>query len=83
MTGLQLSMRAGMDQSYLSKLERGKAGYSPEGLEAIAKALGVPLAELFGVGNVQPEAMPSGFSHPDAGLCSGRTARRDSVKLPE
>lgn len=41
MTGVQLAVRTGLNQSYLSKVERNKAGWSMEGLHAIASALGV------------------------------------------
>lgn len=54
MAGVQLATRAGINQSYLSKLERGLAGFSEEGLEKIARALGTDLAGLFGGGNVTP-----------------------------
>ncbi len=54
LTGVQLATRAGIDQSYLSKLEQGKSGFSEEGLRKIARALGTTLAGLFGGPNVTP-----------------------------
>lgn len=44
---LALAEMAGMDDSYLGKLERGLRGTSPGKYEALARALGVPLASLF------------------------------------
>lgn len=52
--GVELATRAGLNQSYLSKLERGKAGWSSEGLEAIACALGTTPGALLGDGNIEP-----------------------------
>lgn len=46
LTGVQLAARTGLNQSYLSKLERGKAGYSPEGLARIARELGTTSAAI-------------------------------------
>ncbi len=46
-TILDLSTRAEMDSGYLSKLERGIAGYGQEVVSKLAKALGVPAFELF------------------------------------
>lgn len=54
LSGVQLAMRAGLDQSYLSKLEQGKVGFSEDGLRKIAKALGTTMAGLFGSANVSP-----------------------------
>jgi len=64
MAGVQLATRAGVNQSYLSKLERGQAGFSEEGLEKIAKALGTDVAGLFGGGNVTPVALGAGAKVP-------------------
>ena len=46
MSGVSLAARTGLNQSYLSKLERGLAGWSREGLESIARALGMTPAQL-------------------------------------
>jgi transcriptional regulator with XRE-family HTH domain len=46
MTGTQLAEKAGLDPSYLSKVEREKAGWSAEGLRAIAHALRTTPAAL-------------------------------------
>lgn len=45
-TKLQLAAKASVDDSQLSKIERGLRGTSLEGYELIAKALGVPLPRL-------------------------------------
>lgn len=54
LSGVELAARAGLNQSYLSKLERGRAGYSAEGIEALANALGVGLADVFGSSGMTP-----------------------------
>lgn len=46
MKKVQLAVRSGLDQSYLSKLEQGKVGWSAEGLHAIARVLGVTTGAL-------------------------------------
>jgi SOS-response transcriptional repressor LexA len=79
MAGVQLATRAGVNQSYLSMLERGQAGFSEEGLEKIAKALGTDVAGLFGGGNVTPVALTDGAKVPivdytQALLASGPSA---------
>lgn len=43
----QLALKADFDSSNLSKIERGLGGYSKQGLERLAKALGVSLGALF------------------------------------
>ena len=43
----ELAHRAGVHPTYLSAIERGERNPALENLCAIAKALGVPLAELF------------------------------------
>lgn len=47
LTRVALAEMAGMDDSYLGKLERGKRGTSPGRYARLARALGVPLASLF------------------------------------
>ncbi len=54
LSGTQLAIRAELDQSYLSKLEKGKAGFSEEGLTKIARALNTTVSDLFGADNVAP-----------------------------
>jgi transcriptional regulator with XRE-family HTH domain len=44
----QLALRAQVDTSNLSKIERGLGGYSRESIERIASALNVRLGNLFG-----------------------------------
>ena len=62
-TILDLSTRAEMDSGYLSKLERGIAGYGQEVVSKLAKALGVPAFELFTERAMlrQPLLEPGGF----------------------
>lgn len=42
-----LAEAAGLDQSYISKVESGWSGVTLRNLQAIADALGVPLYQLF------------------------------------
>lgn len=62
-TILDLANRIGSDVGNVSRLERGKQGYSDEILGKIAAALGCPVADLFqsapGESNVQPTAIGS------------------------
>ena len=46
MTAEQLAERAGISQSYLSRMERGERNVSLRNLAKIAQALGVPQAAL-------------------------------------
>src|SRR5574343_927993 len=48
----EIAFAANTNVSNLSRIERGRQGYSPEVLERIAQALGVTVAELY----VQAEA---------------------------
>lgn len=64
MAGVHLASRAGVNQSYLSKLERGKAGFSEEGLEKIARALGTSVATLFGSGSLAVAPLTAGVAVP-------------------
>lgn len=43
----QLALKAGVDPSNLSKIERGTGGYSRESLQRLSKSLNVPLGTLF------------------------------------
>jgi len=43
----QLALKAGLDPSNLSKIERGVGGYSKDGLQRLSKSLNVPLGTLF------------------------------------
>lgn len=51
-----------MDQSYISKLEANKVGWSPEGLESISRVLGVTSGTLldgvFETGDAKPARQP-------------------------
>lgn len=42
----ELAERAGVHQTFISLLERGKRGTSPEMLEALAAACGCPVTDL-------------------------------------
>lgn len=43
----ELAFRSGVHRTYLGGIERGKRNPSLKNLAAIAKALGVPLSQLF------------------------------------
>ena len=43
----ELAFRAGVHRTYLGGIERGKRNPSLRNIAAIAKALGVPLSQLF------------------------------------
>ena len=47
MTQNELSQKTGIDQAYISRLENGTAEGSPAQLLAIARAIGVPIAQLY------------------------------------
>lgn len=49
----QLAKESGLPQSYISNLERGARRGSIEAFQAIARALHIPLAEVFQVTNQQ------------------------------
>ena len=53
MSATHLAARAGLDQSYLSKVEKGKAGYTGDGLAKIVAGLGTTMADFFGTANVE------------------------------
>jgi transcriptional regulator with XRE-family HTH domain len=48
LTQVQVAARAGLSQSYFNEIETGKKTVNARRLEAIAKALGVPVTELIG-----------------------------------
>ena len=57
----EIAFAANTNASNLSRIERGRQGYSPEVLERIAQALGVTVSEL----HVQAE-MPTGVGEKSA-----------------
>ena len=46
LTQIQLAERIGCDQSVISRIESGQRALTLDRLKSIAKALGVPLAQL-------------------------------------
>jgi len=48
LTQMELGERIGMDQSSLARRIRGERGWTPDQLVAVADALGVTVAYLFG-----------------------------------
>ena len=46
-TQSEISQATGLDQSYISRLENGTAEGSPSQIMAIARAIGVPIAQLY------------------------------------
>jgi transcriptional regulator with XRE-family HTH domain len=42
-----LALECGLDRSYISRLERGIANPTYLALQSVAKALGIPLSEIF------------------------------------
>lgn len=63
----RLALAAGIDRAYVGRVERGSENVTISTLEAMARALTVPLADLF----VEPEA---GAERP-APLRAGRRAK--------
>lgn len=57
MTVEKLAERAGVSSGTISGIERGKLGYSPDTLNALAKALGTTVGALF---DVDPKAEDGG-----------------------
>ena len=47
MTQSELSQKTGLDQAYISRLENGTAEGSPTQILNIARAIGVPIAQLY------------------------------------
>jgi len=62
-----LANQSGIDQVYLSRIERALANATIEILERLASALGVEIAELF--------AVPSRSDRPPEPLPAGRRSR--------
>jgi len=59
----RLSLEAGIDRSYVGRIERGEENVTISVLEAIAEALHVPVRTLFQefeVGADKPPALPAG-----------------------
>jgi transcriptional regulator with XRE-family HTH domain len=50
----ELAFRAGVHRTYLGGIERGERNPALENIEAIAKALGVSLSDLFQFDKIQP-----------------------------
>lgn len=48
LTQAQLAKLSGVDQSHISRLEKGEKGVSTEGLQSLAGSLGVTISELVG-----------------------------------
>lgn len=53
LTQAQLAEKAGLDQSFISRLERAETGVSVENLISIAHALGVKVQDLLEPGSPQ------------------------------
>lgn len=47
MTQSEVSQKTGLDQAYISRLENGTAEGSPAQILGIARAIGVPIAQLY------------------------------------
>lgn len=47
MTQSEVSRKTGLDQAYISRLENGTAEGSPAQILSIARAIGVPIAQLY------------------------------------
>ena len=59
----RLAVAAEIDHAYLGRVERAKVNVTLNFIEATARALDVPVAELFVVpqaGTVKPERLPAG-----------------------
>jgi len=67
-TQKQLAERTGLDQSQISKIERGEAGCSVEGLIRIARVLGVSFAELMGETVREPGEVYQSATNPRAAI---------------
>jgi transcriptional regulator with XRE-family HTH domain len=70
LTQWQLAERSRLSADFIGKAERGTTSPSIESLDQIAKALGLPLRELF-AGEEMPEASP-GLLIELLHLCRGR-----------
>lgn len=72
----QLAVDADVERAYVSGLERGLRNSTIVVLERVAKALGVPIAQLFVVpsaGEAAPRTLPAG-RHSKAGRFARRKA---------
>jgi transcriptional regulator with XRE-family HTH domain len=78
MTRLALAEKAGIDDSHLGKMERGKRGTSSGGYQRLADALGVAVAALF---TVAPGA-PKKRSPPKGRRSAPRSAAARLVRSP-
>ena len=47
MTQSEISQKTGLDQAYISRLENGTAEGSPAQILSIARAIGVPIAQIY------------------------------------
>ena len=47
LTQSDISQQTGLDQAYISRLEKGTAEGTPGQIHSIAKAIGVPIAQLY------------------------------------
>ena len=59
----RLALAAGIDRAYVGRVERGSENVTITTLEAMAKALAVPVADLLTVppdGAVRPAPLPAG-----------------------
>lgn len=72
----EIAFAANTNASNLSRIERGRQGYSPEALERIAQALGVTVAEL----HVQAETATGAGSGSEQENKSQRAASALSAK---
>jgi phage repressor protein C with HTH and peptisase S24 domain len=75
MTLEQVALAAGTDTGNLSRLERGLQGYTDDGLRAIAKVLGVQVAEFF----ADPAVVRTGE---DRGIYEAAVKRPDTYAVP-
>jgi transcriptional regulator with XRE-family HTH domain len=48
MTQSELSQKTGLDQAYISRLENGSAEGNPAQILGIARAIGAPIAQIYG-----------------------------------
>ncbi|WIM04875.1 MAG: helix-turn-helix domain-containing protein [Candidatus Nitricoxidivorans perseverans] len=70
----KIALAAGTDAANLSRIERGKQGFSPEMIERIAQALKLPVSALYSYAEQQTATYRV---EP-----AGRQAGDDSVELP-
>lgn len=72
----EIAFAANTNASNLSRIERGRQGYSPEALDRIAQALGVTVAEL----HVQAETATGAGAKSDSGDPNQRAASALTAK---